>query len=307
MNLYEKLLIIQTEITSLKADKSSTGYKYLSTNKIMDYVKPRMNVLKLLLVQEIVDFENTRMDYRVSIKEIYEGGKSTNKFTEGKPKTEILTKVKMNMVWIDVETGEKLVVLWGANGQNDWEKGLGSALTYGERYFVMKFFHISTDEDDVDNPNRKNNEMPSHFESKAVQQKRHETTKDTNTKANTREIKEVKKDIIPITENQIKRIQILINESGCNKDNIYSFFKIKSSKELNSEEANSMVEMLLSEKKKQNGKIDMSQMKQLLALLKLKGYTKKDLLNKKNLKTLDDMSYKDANEILENLEKMEDK
>src|SRR5690606_6435660 len=44
---------------------------------------------------------------------------------------------------------------FGANGQNDWEKGLGSALTYGERYFLLKFFHIATDEDDIDNPDRK--------------------------------------------------------------------------------------------------------------------------------------------------------
>ena len=45
--------------------------------------------------------------------------------------------------------------LFGANGQNDWEKGLGSALTYAERYFLLKFFHIATDEDDIDNEQRK--------------------------------------------------------------------------------------------------------------------------------------------------------
>jgi hypothetical protein len=27
-------------------------------------------------------------------------------------------------------------------------------LTYAERYFLLKFFHIATDEDDIDNPNR---------------------------------------------------------------------------------------------------------------------------------------------------------
>jgi hypothetical protein len=45
--------------------------------------------------------------------------------------------------------------MFAANGQNDFEKGLGSALTYAERYFLLKYFHISTDEDDIDNPNRK--------------------------------------------------------------------------------------------------------------------------------------------------------
>jgi hypothetical protein len=28
-------------------------------------------------------------------------------------------------------------------------------LTYGERYFLLKYFHIPTDHDDIDNPDRK--------------------------------------------------------------------------------------------------------------------------------------------------------
>ena len=58
-----------------------------------------------------------------------------------------------------MDTGEKLECLWAANGQNDWDKGAGSAYTYGERYFLLKFFHIATDEDDVDNPARKKDEQ----------------------------------------------------------------------------------------------------------------------------------------------------
>jgi hypothetical protein len=61
----------------------------------------------------------------------------------------------MKFTWVDCETGEKDENLWGAHGQNDFEKGFGSALTYGERYFLLKFFHIATDEDDIDNPERK--------------------------------------------------------------------------------------------------------------------------------------------------------
>lgn len=61
----------------------------------------------------------------------------------------------MQFTWIDCETGETDVNLFGANGQNDWEKGLGSALTYAERYFLLKYFHIATDEDDIDNDQRK--------------------------------------------------------------------------------------------------------------------------------------------------------
>ena len=77
----------------------------------------------------------------------------------GKPKIEILSKVMMKFTWIDSATGEKDENSFGANGQNDWDKGVGSALTYAERYFLLKYFHINTDEDDIDNPERKAEEL----------------------------------------------------------------------------------------------------------------------------------------------------
>jgi len=64
------------------------------------------------------------------------------------------SKVMMRFTWVDCETGEKDENLFGANGQNSWDKGVGSALTYAERYFLLKYFHIATDEDDIDNADR---------------------------------------------------------------------------------------------------------------------------------------------------------
>ena len=55
-----------------------------------------------------------------------------------------------------ISTGYNGFVI-GANDsiESRYEKGLGSALTYAERYFLLKYFHINTDEDDIDNPERK--------------------------------------------------------------------------------------------------------------------------------------------------------
>ena len=142
MSIYKKLLIIQQKIVGLSKDKSTHNYKYVTGDKVFEHIKPFMNELGLLLKQEILSIENTRQDYQ----------------TKNGSKSEILSKVMMRFTWIDTETGEKDENLFGANGQNDWEKGLGSALTYGERYFILKFFHISTDEDDVDNDKRKTSE-----------------------------------------------------------------------------------------------------------------------------------------------------
>lgn len=139
MKIYQKLLSIQQKINGLGKDKATYNYKYVTGDKLLGEIKPMMNNLGLLLKQEVLSIENTRQDYSTA-----KGNKS-----------EILSKVMMKFTWIDTETGEKDENLFGANGQNDWEKGLGSALTYAERYFLLKYFHIATDEDDIDNDQRK--------------------------------------------------------------------------------------------------------------------------------------------------------
>lgn len=146
LTLYQKLLQIQVAIMGLAKDKQANSYKYVTGDKVLSEIKPLMNKHNLILKQEIISIENTRQDFKV--------GK------DNRDKSEILTKVMMRFTWIDCETGEKDENLFGANGQNDWEKGLGSALTYAERYFFLKYFHIATDEDDIDNPERKPEPQP---------------------------------------------------------------------------------------------------------------------------------------------------
>lgn len=162
MNLYQKLLNIQKQVVGLGEDKKSFGYKYVSGSKVLSHVKPLMNEMGLLLKQEVVEMHNERQDYALK---------------NGTEKSEILTRVMMRFTWIDTESGETDVNMFGANGQNDWEKGLGSALTYAERYFLLKYFHISTDKDDIDNPERKegatngNDEKPKVKKPKPVDKK----------------------------------------------------------------------------------------------------------------------------------------
>ena len=139
MEIYKKLHAIQTKVKGLSKDKKSHNFDYVTGNKLLSFIKPLMDEQGLILKQEVLSIDNERMDYQT-------------KYSE---RSEILSKVMMRFTWIDVETGDKDENLFGANGQNDWEKGLGSALTYGERYFLLKYFHIATDEDDVDNPARK--------------------------------------------------------------------------------------------------------------------------------------------------------
>lgn len=144
LNLFQKLLKIQNAINGLGKDKQATTYKYVTGDKVLEHIKPFMNEQGILLKQEILSIENDRQDYTV--------GAGTDK---ARTKSEILSKVMMRFTWVDCATGDKDENLFGANGQNDWDKGVGSALTYAERYFLLKYFHIATDEDDIDNPDRK--------------------------------------------------------------------------------------------------------------------------------------------------------
>lgn len=147
MNIYKKLLAIQKEIKGLEKNATSGtgnfGYKYVTGAKILEAIKPILNEQGLILKQEIVKVENERIDYN----------------TKNGSKSEMLYKVWQKFTWIDTETGDKDENEFFSAGQNDWEKGLGSALTYAERYFLLKYFHIATDEDDIDNSDRKAKEQ----------------------------------------------------------------------------------------------------------------------------------------------------
>ena len=144
MSIWKKLLEVEKHVRGLGKDSSSGsggfGYKYVSGSKVLEAIKPLMVANGLLLKQEIVRVEVQRVDYKTS---------------KGIEKSEHLFNVWQKFTWVDVDTGEMDVNEFFASGMNDWEKGLGSALTYAERYFLLKYFHIPTDEDDIDNSSRK--------------------------------------------------------------------------------------------------------------------------------------------------------
>lgn len=143
MGIYSKLLKVQEQVKGLGKDKKTGqgnyGYEYVTGSKLLEHIKPILNQEKLILKQEITSVEKERIDYK----------------TKNGEKSEMLFSVWQKFTWIDTETGEKDENSFFASGMNDWEKGLGSALTYAERYFLLKYFHIATDEDDIDNDNRK--------------------------------------------------------------------------------------------------------------------------------------------------------
>lgn len=138
MKLLEKLLSIQQGVDRLVKDGQNTAdkYRYVSSEQVLDTVRPLMNELKLLLVPE------------VSSAALHEGATKSGT-------TRYMTELTLAFVWMDVESGERLSVPFYAQGVDlAGEKGVGKALTYAEKYFLMKFFHVSTSRDDPDGDGR---------------------------------------------------------------------------------------------------------------------------------------------------------
>jgi hypothetical protein len=138
MSVYKKIHQVQAATRSLAANaEGQTGaarYNYVSGAKLLGVIRPLMDKLGLILTQEVVNIKNEPITYT----------------TRNGEKTEMFTTAHIRFTWTDVEDGSQIVNEFFANGMNAWDKGLGSALTYAERYYLMKTFHIATDEDDVD-------------------------------------------------------------------------------------------------------------------------------------------------------------
>lgn len=137
LNVYRKLLEVKKKVPYIQKDKDGFNYKYATPSAVFGVINPVLNDLGLLLITNVIDSKS------------YEITQKVDKQGKLKPSE---WKFDLNFIfdWVDVETGEKISIPWSASGCNGDDKGLGSALTYAERYFVLKQFNIPTDSDDPD-------------------------------------------------------------------------------------------------------------------------------------------------------------
>lgn len=138
--IFQKLLALQKRVKALQKDSQSYGYDYLSGDKLWGIVRPAMDELGLLLIPTIKSMTQEAVEYQVwdrTAKQLV-------------TKRENMCILEITFTWVDVEDGETLEQSWRGTGQNGFDKSFGSALTYAERYFLLKTFHIATDRDDVD-------------------------------------------------------------------------------------------------------------------------------------------------------------
>lgn len=136
--LAQKLLEMQKRVDSVVKDgkNQSDKYDFASDENVLDTFRPLMDELGLLLIPQI-------------------DGATVREGVTRSGTARYLTEMTMLMRWIDTESGEQLDVPWYAQGVDlAGEKGVGKALTYGEKYFLLKFFHVATKKDDPDSDGR---------------------------------------------------------------------------------------------------------------------------------------------------------
>jgi hypothetical protein len=132
MNLHEKLIAIRKGVTYLQktSKNSQQGFQYTSSSQVLASVRALMDEHKVLLISAVL------------------GGKLHPKGNGNKMNT---TELNMSMNWVDAENPkDNIMVPWYGQGCDQHEKGVGKALTYAEKYFILKQFNIATDKDDPD-------------------------------------------------------------------------------------------------------------------------------------------------------------
>ena len=141
MNLYQKINEVKKVVKTLSKDAETTGqraYSYVSGSQILAAIKETMEEIGLLFLPVKTESRGwTTFDY---------------KNAKGDEKTDFVVEGTVSYEWIDIdEPSERQRVDFDYYGQqNDISKAFGSALTYSERYLLLKSLGAPTDEDDPD-------------------------------------------------------------------------------------------------------------------------------------------------------------
>lgn len=188
-NIYQKLVEVRKNIKSFKKDATGYGYKYVPGTQILSLIKEDLDKLGIVLETHLL---NPIVD------------KSEKGYL-------IISNIKM--IWIDADNpADKIEISWFMTGeQKDPSQAFGSGLTYTERYFLLKFFGIPTDEDDPDKPPKGNNRIQGKTES------------DKSKKL--------------VTEKQLNKYHAMVGSAGLDEDEMSKWvkeqYKVEHKKDLN--------------------------------------------------------------------------
>lgn len=136
-NLSQRILEVKKTIDFFRKDTKGYNFTYVSGTQVLSKIKAKMEEMGIMLFPEIT-FVNPLQIIEVPNR-------------NGELHNEYIVSGTMNYVFEDVASREQKTIMWHFYGQQiDPSQAFGSALTYSERYFLLKFFNIPTDDADPD-------------------------------------------------------------------------------------------------------------------------------------------------------------
>lgn len=137
MNIYEKLLAVRKAVPYLQKVNQGAQYKYVGSSDVLGAVRKEMDEHGLMVIPRVLKANVTTNE-----NENARGGKVVRYFTE----------VWLEYTVVNAEKPDEMITIpWYAQGMDtEGEKGVGKALTYGEKYLFLKLLNIATDTDDPD-------------------------------------------------------------------------------------------------------------------------------------------------------------
>jgi len=131
-NIYRKLIEVRKAVPALSKNSRGARFRFVSSSQILGALREAMDAHGLLLIprlasERVLEHQTKRGD------RLY------------------FTVLNIEFTWVNADNpDERIACPWVGQGLDEGEKGVGKALTYAEKYFLLKFFNIPTDGDDPD-------------------------------------------------------------------------------------------------------------------------------------------------------------
>ena len=146
MNIYQKLIEVRKTVPYLQKEAKGFRYNYVSSSQVLSAVRAKMDEVGLMLVPRVVSHQVTR-----------EGDEK---------KSTYFTELKSSLSGSTQGRREDRLFLVRSRHRHSGRKGVGKALTYAEKYFLLKTFNIATDNDDPDSFQEKPKQEARHLRSR---------------------------------------------------------------------------------------------------------------------------------------------
>jgi len=151
-NIHQKLQEVRQNVLAMREDAQGYGFTYVSEENILSHITGVMQKVGISLIPSVVPGSWGFHPHIYEKKKTDKAGNSTSDTI-----CEFLFSAEMTFRWVNDENPEDhILVTWPiGNNSTDMAQSEGGALTYGTRYFLLKFFNCATSKDDPDELQRR--------------------------------------------------------------------------------------------------------------------------------------------------------